>query len=158
MIENKAKAPLHLSIIGIVSLLWNSMGAFDYTATQLRLEFYMSNFSEEQLAYFYGFPAWAKAFWAVGVWCSLLGSLFLLAAPGLAAPTFSPDLAAERGHDRLVSEAHPECRHLSSHRLDVLDAVPGVFGGARSGRDKESIGMQRILVVHVGGSLHAAQV
>jgi hypothetical protein len=88
MNENKAKAPLHLWIIGIVSLLWNAMGAFDYTATQLRLEFYMSNFSEEQLAYFYGFPAWAKAFWAIGVWFSLLGSLFLLLRKALAAWLF----------------------------------------------------------------------
>ena len=88
MNENNGKAPLHLWIIGIVSLLWNAMGAFDYTATQLRLEFYMSNFSEEQLAYFYGFPAWAKAFWAIGVWASLLGSLFLLLRKALAAWLF----------------------------------------------------------------------
>jgi hypothetical protein len=88
MNENNGKAPLHLWIIGIVSLLWNAMGAFDYTATQLRLDFYMSNFSEEQLAYFYGFPAWARAFWAIGVWASLLGSLSLLFRKALAAWLF----------------------------------------------------------------------
>lgn len=88
MNENNGKAPLHLWIIAIVSLLWNAMGAFDYTATQLKLDFYMSNFSEEQLAYFYGFPAWAKAFWAIGVWCSLLGSLLLLFRKALAAWLF----------------------------------------------------------------------
>ena len=38
----------------------------------------MSNFSQEQLEYFYGFPAWAVACWAVGVWGALLGSLALL--------------------------------------------------------------------------------
>lgn len=88
MNENTGKAPIHLWIVGILSLLWNAMGAFDYTATQLRLDFYMSNFSEEQLAYFYGFPAWAKAFWAIGVWASLLGSLFLLLRKALAAWLF----------------------------------------------------------------------
>jgi hypothetical protein len=88
MNENNVKAPLHLWIIGILSLLWNAMGAFDYTSTQLRLDFYMSEFSEEQLAYFYGFPAWAKAFWAIGVWASLLGSLFLLLRKALAAWLF----------------------------------------------------------------------
>lgn len=72
------KTPVHLWVIGFIALLWNAMGAFDYTATQMRLEFYMSQFTDEQLAYFYGFPAWADAAWAVAVWGSLVGSLALL--------------------------------------------------------------------------------
>jgi hypothetical protein len=78
MNETTAKTPVHLWIIGVVSLLWNAMGAFDYSATQLRLEFYMSQFTSQQLEYFYSFPAWVKAAWAVGVWGSLLGSVSLL--------------------------------------------------------------------------------
>jgi hypothetical protein len=54
------------------------MGAFDYLATQLKLEFYMSNFTPEQLEYFYGFPSWVVAFWAFGVWGALAGSILLL--------------------------------------------------------------------------------
>jgi hypothetical protein len=73
-----SKAPLHFWIVGAVSLLWNAVGALDYTATQLRIESYMSQFTPEQLAYFYGFQAWTVAAWALGVWGSLLGSLFLL--------------------------------------------------------------------------------
>ena len=73
-----AKPPVHLWIVAIVSLLWNAVGAFDYAATQLRLESYMSQFTPEQLEYFYVFPAWMDAAWAVGVWASLLGSLGLL--------------------------------------------------------------------------------
>ncbi len=72
------KTPVHLWVIGFIALLWNAMGAFDYTATQMRLEFYMSQFTDEQLAYFYGFPAWADAAWAIAVWGSLVGSLALL--------------------------------------------------------------------------------
>ncbi len=75
---NTMKTPMHLWIIGILSLLWNAIGAFDYSATQLRLDFYMSQFTQEQLDYFYSFPAWADAAWAVGVWGALLGSLTLL--------------------------------------------------------------------------------
>ncbi len=71
MAEPTVKAPRHLWAVGIAAVLWNAIGAFDYTATQLRLESYMSQFTEEQLAYFYGFPAWAVA-------ASLLGSLALL--------------------------------------------------------------------------------
>lgn len=78
MNETTPKAPVHLWIVGIVSLLWNAIGAFDYVATQLRLEFYMSQFTPQQLEYFYSFPVWVKAAWALGVWGSLLGSISLL--------------------------------------------------------------------------------
>ena len=75
---HSAKAPVHLWIVGILSLLWNAVGAFDYAATQLRIESYMSQFTQEQLDYFYAFPAWVDASWAIAVWGSLLGSLALL--------------------------------------------------------------------------------
>jgi len=69
---------MHLWIVGILSLLWNAMGAFDYLASHLKLDFYMSQFTQAQLDYFYGFPAWATSGWALGVWGALLGSLGLL--------------------------------------------------------------------------------
>lgn len=73
-----SKVPRHLWIVGIIAVLWNAIGAFDYAATQFRMESYMSQFTPEQLEYFYGFPAWAVASWALAVWGSLLGSLSLL--------------------------------------------------------------------------------
>jgi hypothetical protein len=76
--ELATKVPRHLWVVGVLAVLWNAIGAFDYAATQLRIESYMSQFSEEQLAYFYGFPAWAVAAWAIAVWSSLLASLALL--------------------------------------------------------------------------------
>jgi len=88
MNEAGNKAPLHLWVIGILAVLWNAVGAFDYAATQLQLEFYMSQFTAEQLEYFYGFPAWVDACWAIGVWGSLLGSLALLFRKALAAWLF----------------------------------------------------------------------
>jgi hypothetical protein len=74
----RIKAPVHLWIVGGLALLWNLMGAFDYLATQLRLDFYMSQFSPEQLEYFYSFPAWAVSGWAIAVWSALAGSIALL--------------------------------------------------------------------------------
>lgn len=73
-----SKTPVHFWIVAIISLLWNAVGAFDYTATKLKLDFYMSQFTPEQLEYFYGFPAWMVAAWAVGVWGSFLGSIGLV--------------------------------------------------------------------------------
>lgn len=88
MQEHLVKTPFHLWLIGILAVLWNAIGAFDYTATQMQMDFYMSQFSEEQLAYFYGFPAWVDAAWAIAVWSSLLGSLMLLLRKALAAWLF----------------------------------------------------------------------
>ncbi len=76
--EARRGTPVHLWIVGGLSLLWHLMGVFDYLATQLQLEFYMSQFTEAQLDYFYGFPAWAVAGWAFGVWGAFAGSIGLL--------------------------------------------------------------------------------
>ena len=78
MTELNTKVPRHLWIVGVLSLLWNAMGAFDYTATQLRLDFYMSQVPPDQLAYINSFPSWAIAVWAIAVWGALLGSVGLL--------------------------------------------------------------------------------
>jgi hypothetical protein len=78
MKETTVKTPIHLWLVGILSVVWNAVGAFDYTATQYRLESYMSQFTPEQLEYFYGFPVWMDAAWAIAVWGSLLASFGLL--------------------------------------------------------------------------------
>lgn len=88
MSDSPAGTPRHLWVIGIVSLLWNAMGAFDYLMTQTRNEQYMSQFTQEQLDYFYGFPAWVVSAWAIAVWAGVLGSILLLLRKGLAAPVF----------------------------------------------------------------------
>lgn len=71
-------APWHLWVVGVVTLLWNGFAGFDYVATQYGLEFYMAQFTDEQRAWFEGFPAWVQGSWAIAVWGSVLGSLFLL--------------------------------------------------------------------------------
>lgn len=88
MNDSVRKAPFHLWVVGILSLLWNAVGAFDYTATKFQLEFYMSQFTPEQLEFFYGFPLWVNAAWAIAIWASLLGSLFLLFRKALSAWLF----------------------------------------------------------------------
>lgn len=86
------RRPWHLWLVAIVSILWNAGGAFDYLATKLRLEFYMQNFSPEQLDYFYNYPAWMTVFWALGVWGALLGSLALLLGSRWAVTLFAVSL------------------------------------------------------------------
>lgn len=91
--EVRSRTPAHLWVVGILALLWNSFGAFDYLATQLELEFYMSAFSEEQLTYFYAFPSWAVAAWAFGVWGAVAGSVGLLLRKNWSVWAFAISLA-----------------------------------------------------------------
>jgi len=76
--DSSRRTPRHLWVIGGLSLPWNALGAFDYLMTETHNEAYMGQFTPEQLEYFYGFPAWLVAFWAVAVWGGVLGSCLLL--------------------------------------------------------------------------------
>jgi len=83
-IMERPATPWHLWVIGILALLWNAFGAYDYLMTQTGNEAYMSAFTPEQLEYFYGFPVWMDAFWAVGVWSAFLGAILLILRSRLA--------------------------------------------------------------------------
>lgn len=85
--------PRHLWVVGVLALLWNSIGAFDYLMTQTRNESYMSQFTPEQLAYFYAFPAWVVSTWALSVWGGVLGSGLLLLRNRWAVTVFGVSLA-----------------------------------------------------------------
>lgn len=72
------RAPVHLWIVGVMSLLWNSFGVMDYTMSKLHNPSYLAGFSPQQLAFFDSFPLWANAGWAFGVWGAFAGSALLL--------------------------------------------------------------------------------
>ena len=89
-----AATPKHLWVVGVLALLWNCMGAFDYVMTESRNASYLRGFTKEQLDYFFGFPAWVIACWAIAVWGGVAGSLLLLLRRRVAAPVFAASLAA----------------------------------------------------------------
>jgi len=64
------------------------MGALDYVMTQTKNASYLSNFTEEQLAFFYSFPTWVVAAWAIAVWGAVAGALLLLMRKRLATWVF----------------------------------------------------------------------
>ena len=80
------RPPRHLWVVGVVGLLWNLVGAYDYLMTETQNASYMGKFTPEQLEYFYGFPTWVVATWAIAVWGGVLGTLLLLLRKRLAAP------------------------------------------------------------------------
>jgi len=92
--QTNNRAPWHLWTVGIIGLLWSSIGAMDFVMTQMENEAYMSAFTEEQLKFFYGLPAWTIVAWAIAVWGGVVGSLFLLLRNQNAAWVFLVSLIA----------------------------------------------------------------
>lgn len=75
-----ARTPAHLWIVGILSLLWNCFGAYDYTMSRLRNMDYLGKMGDANamLAYMDSMPLYAQVGWGLGVWAALLGSVLLL--------------------------------------------------------------------------------
>ena len=123
MSEDAAAAPQptpwHLWLVGILGLLWNSMGAFDYLMTQTQNESYMGRFTPEQLEFFYGFPTWVVAFWALAVWGGVLGTLLLLLRKRVAVPVFLVSFLA-----MIVTSVH---NFFLSNGLEVMGGAGLVF-------------------------------
>lgn len=73
-----AKTPVHLWIVGGLSLVWNAFGGYDYVMTQTKNAAYLEMFTPAQRAFFDSFPVWMEASWAFGVWGAIAGSVLLL--------------------------------------------------------------------------------
>lgn len=82
--------PTHLWVVGILSLLWNGYGAYDYVMSQTGGVEYFESMGLDAAAYawYEAFPTWAVAAYAVAVWVSLLGSVLLLLRSRHAATAF----------------------------------------------------------------------
>lgn len=86
------KMPMHLWVVGIVSLLWNAFGCYIYTMTMMRDPATMAAASPEMRAGIEASPGWANGAWAVGVWFALIGSALLLMRKGWAFHAFAISL------------------------------------------------------------------
>ena len=93
----RAKAPLHLWIVGILALLWNCIGPYDYVMTRTRnIEYFKKMMPtvdpQALLAWIDAFPIWAQFGWGLGVWLGLAGSILLLLRHRWAVPAFALSL------------------------------------------------------------------
>lgn len=82
------KTPWHLWLVGALALIWNAYGATDYVMTQTGNPVWLAQFSQEQVAYIEGYPAWVQAFWALAIWLSVGASILLLLRRRWAVPAF----------------------------------------------------------------------
>src|SRR5262245_61467649 len=91
------RRPTHLWIVGILSLLWNTMGIVDFTATNLKVEAYVKQLTPEMLAWVAAIPAWALVAWGLGTWGAFVGSVGLLLRKKWAVWAFAISLAGLAG-------------------------------------------------------------
>ena len=84
-ISGRAATPWHLWLVGVVTLLFNSMGIISYTTTKLGMLAEMG-LTPSQIAFMDSYPAWVSGFWALGVWGAFAGSVLLLLRSRLAVP------------------------------------------------------------------------
>ncbi|WP_295187217.1 hypothetical protein [uncultured Brevundimonas sp.] len=93
MIET-VKTPWHLWLVGVLSLLWNGFGAFDFIQTTTRGDAYMraAGFDDAMVAYYEAMPGWMYLPWTLGVWGAVIGSVMLLLRRRWAVPAFGLSL------------------------------------------------------------------
>ena len=79
----QTRTPVHLWIVGILSLLWSCFGCYDYLMTRMRNTDYIASSMpgvdpNTALAWVDSMPLYAQIGWGLGVWMGLLGSVLLL--------------------------------------------------------------------------------
>ena len=117
------RTPVHLWIVGVLAVLWNAFGAFNYVMAQTRNDAMLASLSEAQRAYFEAFPAWANGAWAFGVWGGLAGSLLILARSRWAILFFALSIAGVAGttlYQFILSSPPPEFTSAGSIGLHVF--------------------------------------
>jgi hypothetical protein len=90
------KTPWHLWLVGVVAVLFNAIGVFDFVMNIVQGSSYMASagMTPAQIAHYEEMPAWMMVVWAVGVWGAILGSVLILLRRKLAVPVFAASLAA----------------------------------------------------------------
>jgi hypothetical protein len=90
------KTPWHLWLVGVIAVLFNGIGVFDYVMSMAQGAAYLASagMTPAQIAHYQEMPGWMIAVWTVGVWGAMLGSLLILLRNKLAFPVFGLSLAA----------------------------------------------------------------
>lgn len=96
MTETTIKTPWHLWLVGVVALLFNSIGVFDFVMSMTQGAKYMASagMTPAQIAHYQDMPAWMTLVWAIGVFGALAGSVLILLRNKLAWPVLAVSLAA----------------------------------------------------------------
>lgn len=96
MTQGAIKTPWHLWLVGVVAVLFNAIGVFDFVMSMSRGPAYLASagMTPAQIAHYQDMPLWMTADWAVGVFGALIGSALILLRNKLAWPVLAVSLAA----------------------------------------------------------------
>lgn len=99
MTDAPAKTAWHLWLIGIIALLFNFIGVFDFVMAMAQGAKYQASagMTPAQIAHYQAMPGWMTVVWAVGVFAAFGASILLLMRRRLALPVFVLSLAAFLG-------------------------------------------------------------
>ncbi|TPW04935.1 MAG: hypothetical protein FD125_908 [bacterium] len=131
----KAATPWHLWAVGVISLLWNAFGGYDFVMSVTQGETYWraSGMTDAMVAYYNAMPTWMYVPWVLGVWGAVAGSILLLMRNKLAVPAFALSLLGA-----VVSLAYglanpmpplPEAMAMMSYMPWVIAAIAAVLAG-----------------------------
>ncbi|MBV7380795.1 hypothetical protein [Maritimibacter dapengensis] len=120
----RAKAPWHLWVVAILSLLWNAGGGFDWVMAHFAQEQYLGMMTEEQRDWYTSFPLWAEVFWALGVWGAIIGSVLLLVRSRHASLAFLLSLIG------LVGNSLHSIVSMGNALVDMMGPGSMIFSGA----------------------------
>lgn len=121
---DRASAPWHLWVVGLLSLLWNAGGGFEWGMAHFAQEQYLGMMTEEQRDWYTSFPLWAEAFWALGVWGAIIGSLLLLLRSRHASLAFLLSLIG------LVGNSLHSIVSMEKPLIDMMGPGSMIFSGA----------------------------
>ena len=127
MTDVKVKSPWHVWLIGIIAVLFNSIGVFDFVMSMAQGAGYQASvgMTPEQIAHYQRMPSWMFVVWAVGVFGAFLASILLLMRRKQASPVFLLSLAA----------------FVVKVGVGAGEAgVDGEFGAAAAAEDAEGVG------------------
>ncbi|MEJ6791029.1 hypothetical protein BrevBR_15915 [Brevundimonas sp. BR2-1] len=96
----KAAVPWHLWVVGVLTLLWNGYGAYDFVMSVTQGEAYWraSGMTDAMIAYFNAMPSWMYGPWVAGVWGAVAGSILLLLRSRFAVHAFVLSLLGVLGN------------------------------------------------------------
>lgn len=84
--QTSSAAPWHLWVVGGLLLIWNGIALFDYIATVIRYEPYLSGHPEEILDYYFNAPLWMYVMWGGSIIGGFTSAVLLLLRRKFAIP------------------------------------------------------------------------
>jgi hypothetical protein len=96
MTHSPVKAPWHLWLVGVLALLFNTVGVVDFVMTLVQGPAYLASagMTPAQIDHYQQMPGWMFVVWAVGVFGAMGASALLLMRRRQALPAFLVSLAA----------------------------------------------------------------